>query len=78
MLESSFKHSPAHLVTELDHARCETLTDLGKGLHKATGNVILARDSMNGRFVAKITKLKSSIETTIYARGTDFSRCGLW
>lgn len=44
VLESGLEHPPAHLVAEIDHARCEALADLGEGLHEATGDFEFASD----------------------------------
>ena len=67
VLERGLEHAPAHFVAEMDHARGEAFADLGKGLHEAAGNVVLAGDEVDGRLVAEVAELESGVEAAVDA-----------
>ena len=71
MLQSGFEHSPAHFVTEIYHAHCETFADLGEGLHEAAGYFEFASDEVDGCFVAEVTELEGGVEAAVDLRRVD-------
>ena len=76
MLERRFEHPPTHLVAEVDHARGETLADLGEGLHEAAGNLELASDEVDGCFVAQVAELEGGVEAAVDSGGVHFRGSG--
>lgn len=75
MPQRSLQHAPAHDVAELDHPRGEPFAEGREGLDRSAGEVVFARNEVDGEFVAEIAELEGGVEAAVDAGRVDFGGC---
>jgi hypothetical protein len=67
MVQHSCHHAPVHALAELDDTSSEAMALLGKGLDRATGDVVARCNCGKGHFIAQVAKLKGCVGAAVYA-----------